>query len=164
MQQVLEDYFATPPADAIIIPSAVRKAPWFVSILRALGGLPRGLECLCRLPAAGLLMSECEEPMHTLRALGDELAARYSPRPEAVLMPYLALSGVPLSSMDEVVSPPSAAATTARTLQEKGFVSIVERLHLRRRGCTLAAAQYVLVDMPLALVLVNLAAKPAHST
>jgi len=103
--------------------------------------------------------------MHTLRALGDALAARYSARPEAVLMPYLALSGVPLSSLDEVVSPPSAAATTARTLQEKGFVSIVEAPPSATPWVQRwQAAQYVLVDMPLALVLVNLAAKPAHST
>ena len=167
MSHVLQAYFTAFPAGlpgkqkySKAIPVAVRQAPWFADLLRALGGLPRGLQYLCLLPSQGLLLSEHEEPMHTLRVVGDLLAKRYKFPPEALLMPYLALSGVPLLSLDEVVSPPSAASTTARSLQEKGFVSVVESPVCHPWVQRWQAANHVLVDTPPALVLVNLAAQP----
>lgn len=173
MQQVLDDHFsaALPTGQhlryAIAIPLTVRQAPWFAKVLRGLGGLPRALEHLCCLPQQGQLVSEHEKPLQALRAVSDLLAEHYKFPPQARLLPYLALSGVPLPSLDEVVSPPSAVPTTARTLQRNGYVSIVESpppatpwvQHWR-------AAGHVLVDMPLALMLAGLAAQPdpAQST
>ena len=138
---------------------AVRKSDWFVNIVLPSLGLPRALEELRRLPAEGLLKLSTEDPVPSVRRVGDLLAERYklkalgksSRASAAALLPYLVLSGVPLSSLDDCVSPPGEKATTARQLHTEGVMSIISAPQLPWVD-RWDAGSCTLVNMPPALL------------
>jgi hypothetical protein len=96
--------------------------------------------------------------------IGSLLAKRYVLPPQAALAPYLALGGVPVMESD-IVSPADTDPTSARVLQERGYVSLVEApSSIVPWVDRWSAANNVVLNMPLALVIAAIAARHSSST